>query len=58
MQELGQAIGLIVEFFTAATYGYLKLTGAQRFERGQAKAIRTARSPWRPPVSQRRSSRK
>jgi hypothetical protein len=29
MDHLSQAINLIVEFFIAATYGYLKISGAR-----------------------------
>lgn len=33
MEQFSEAINLIVEFFTAATYGYLKIAGARRRER-------------------------
>lgn len=33
MAQLGEAMRLVVEFFTAATYGYLRQCGAQRRER-------------------------
>ena len=57
MDQLGEAINLIVEFFTAATYGYLKLSGARRQERNQSNTIGNRRKPaWRPPVGRGRRS--
>jgi hypothetical protein len=53
MDQLGQAINLIVEFFTAATYGYLKLSGARREERKKARLEKPVKPAWRPPLGQR-----
>lgn len=53
MGQLSQAIGLITEFFTAATYGYLKLSGARRQVRTDGKIAKPAKPAWRPPVGRR-----
>jgi hypothetical protein len=58
MGQFGQAITLIVEFFTAATYGYLKQSGAERQERTPAKDVKAEKPAWRPPVGQRGRSRR
>ena len=57
MAHLSEAIGLIVEIFTAATYGYLKVIGAERVDRKRADRP-PPKQAWRPPVSRRRRSRR
>lgn len=58
MDHLSQSINLIAEFFTAATYGYLKLSGATRQERTQATIAKPTKRAWRPPVGRRTRSRR
>lgn len=58
MDHLSQALNLVVEFFTAATYGYLKLSGARRKERTQSRTAKSTKLAWRPPLGRRGRSRR
>lgn len=58
MEQLSLAVNLIVEFFTAATYGHFRQCGVQRVERTKSKPVRPTRRAWRPPVSKRGRSRR